>query len=255
MGKLAVIGPALAAAVGVLTALASVRNPQAAAPPAVVSSPALPADVAEPDQEPDPPQPPAPAQASRPSAAPKEQLPLAVISAGHRSAARAKARRLETILGLDPEQTRRVDEILLDCVQRSLATMGAPTLTVNDFECLGDVPDQLHRRLSELLAESQRENLRDTLDILDSVVFDADSGDYSLPLDLSGLPDEIRKRARRQLRWFDASSGLVATRRGIELDSPEESAALMGRLRIRLLERMTPLLPPERLKILRDLLP
>lgn len=254
MSKSAVIGPALAAVVGVLTALATIRNPQAEAPAAAVSHPTLPADVAEPEpeQEPDPPP---PALARPPSATPKETLPLAVISAGHRSAARAKARRLQAILGLDPEQTRQVDEILIDCVQRSLATMSAPTLTVKDFECLGDVPNQLHRRLSELLTESQREKLRETLEILDSVVFDLDSGDYSLRLDLSDLPDEIQKLARRQLRWFDASSGLVATRRGIDLDSPEESAALLGRLRVRLLERMTPLLPPERLKILRDLLP
>jgi hypothetical protein len=254
MTKSAVLGPALAAVLGIAAALATIRNPRAAAP--AVALPARSADeevggIAPESEDGFRPQEPTPIIAAAP---PRERLPLAVLSAGHRSAARIRARKLQEILGLDADQTRRVDDLFIECVQRSLAILCAPTMTVADFECLNALPDVLQRRIAELLTPAQRDKLGQTLEILDSLILDPDPGRYSLDIDLSDLPAETRVLANRHLRWFDASSDIVRTRRGIDLQTPQESEALMSRLRARLLERMTPLLPENKLTILRGLL-
>lgn len=270
-----VLGPALAAALGVLAALGAFPNPPEALPvaprstPVTASPPAFAdaelriatleaefeklsrsrkAPVAGP-QEPTP-RPPR-AQTSRD---PKQNVPFAVLSAGHRSSARAMSRKLQTLLGLDAEQTRRVDDLLIEARRESLGRLFSPKMTLGDFEWLGAVPDVLQQRISEFLTEAQRGRLREALAILDSVVFDPDGGDYSLKIDLSDLPPDIQTLARRQLRWFDASSGVLVTRSGIDLATPEESAELLNLLRARLLERMAPLLPEDRLATLRGML-
>ena len=196
----------------------------------------------------------APADELPPPRAPKENLALAVVSAGHRSAARAAARKLQRILGLDSAQTRRVDDLVIGCVQESLGRLFAPTMTLDDFECLGAVPQVLQGRISPLLTETQRGKLHEIFEILDELVFDPDGGNYSIQIDLSDLPPETQILAKRQLRWFDASSSVVATRRGIDLATPEQSAELMSLLKARLVERLTPLLPADKLATLRDML-
>ncbi len=265
MNSQSVLGPTLSAVMGVLAALAMTHHPPAASTtePARADSEvrissfeaerqSLPRRLDQDAKRIEATE--APANAVQASRAPKETLALAVISAGHRSTARAAARKLQRILGLDPAQTRRVDDLIIECVQESLGRLFAPTMTLEDFECLGAVPEVLQGRISPLLTETQRGKLRETFEILDDLVFDPDAGSYSIQIDLSDLPSETQILAKRQLRWFDASSSVVATRRGIDLATPEQSAQLMNLLKARLLERMTPLVPADKLATLRDML-